>query len=142
MKLIFDLCTPRPDVLKGAITESDFAADLAVVIRGDTEPQEYVDPVRFFANTFPTRGLKALLQNVCGRLSSKGGEVAAIFRLDTSFGGGKTHGLIALAHATRGMAGAGSDFESLEKLRRLAFAEQVDEPRQLELWREQEGSAT
>jgi predicted AAA+ superfamily ATPase len=31
--------------------------------------------------------------------------VAATFCLDTSFGGGKTHGLIALVHAARGMRG-------------------------------------
>ena len=30
-----------------------------------------------------------------------------------------------------------SDFEALEKLRRLAFAQQVDEPKQLELWKEE-----
>jgi len=36
--------------------------------------------------------LKDLLKNVCGRVTGKGGSVAAIFRLDTSFGGGKTHG--------------------------------------------------
>ena len=39
------------------------------------------------------------------RLSRAGGEVASIFRLDTSYGGGKTHGLIALCHAGRGMDG-------------------------------------
>jgi hypothetical protein len=32
---------------------------------------------------------------------SKGQGVASIFRLDTSYGGGKTHGLIALVHAVR-----------------------------------------
>lgn len=32
------------------------------------------------------------------------------------------------------LAASGSDFEALEKLRRLAFAEQVDEPKQLEMW--------
>ena len=42
---------------------------------------------------------------MCRRLSGAGGEAAAIFRLDTSYGGGKTHGLIALAHAARGMEG-------------------------------------
>ena len=42
--------------------------------------------------------------NVCRRLSGAGGEVAAIFRLDTAYGGGKTHGLIALAHAAKGLA--------------------------------------
>jgi hypothetical protein len=31
---------------------------------------------------------------------------------------------------------AASDFEALEMLRRLAFTEQVDEPSQLELWKE------
>ncbi len=31
---------------------------------------------------------------------------------------------------------AASDFEALEMLRRLAFAEQVDEPSQLELWKD------
>ncbi len=33
------------------------------------------------------------------------------------------------------LASAGSDFEALENLRRLAFAGQVDEPKQLDLWR-------
>ena len=59
--------------------------------------------MRFFADTYPTRGLKCLLANVCRRLTGAGGEVASIFRLDTSYGGGKTHGLIALTHAARGL---------------------------------------
>ena len=84
---IFETCRPRADVLKGAITEADFAADLAQVIIG-TGNAEYLDPARFFANTYPTRGLKNLLANVCRRLVGTGGEVASIFRLDTSYGGG------------------------------------------------------
>ena len=101
---IFETCRPRADVLKGAITEADFAADLAQVITGSGNP-EYLDPARFFAITYPTRGLKNLLANVCRRLSGAGGEAASILRLDTSYGGGKTHGLIALCHAARGMQG-------------------------------------
>ena len=101
---IFDTCQPRTDVLEGTITEADFAADLAQVITGEGTA-EYLDPARFFANTYPTRGLKNLLENVCQRLSGTGGEVASIFRLDTSYGGGKTHGLIALCHAARRMEG-------------------------------------
>ena len=100
--MIFDTCTPRPDVLAGAV-EANFAADLARVVRGDASA-EYANPVRFFANTYPTAGLRDLLENVCRRLSGAGGEAAAIFRLDTSYGGGKTHGLIALAHAAAGLA--------------------------------------
>ena len=108
IRTIFDTCRPRPDVVRGAVAE-DFAADLAQVVNGEGSP-EYVDPARFFANTYPTRGLRNLLANVCRRLSGAGGEAAAIFRLDTSYGGGKTHGLIALAHAARGLpAVAGMD---------------------------------
>jgi hypothetical protein len=104
LKTIFDLCEPRKDVVKGDIAKSDFAADLAQVIKG-TASDEYRTPEPFFRNTYPTRGLKSLLANVCARLSGKAGEVAAIFRLGTSFGGGKTHSLIALVHAANGMRG-------------------------------------
>ena len=110
---IFDLCRPREDILKGALAEAEFAADLAQVLTG-TAPADYSNPVRFFANTYPTRGLKDLLANVCRRLSGAGGEAAAIFRLDTSYGGGKTHGLIALAHAARGMEGVVSPDEFID----------------------------
>ena len=106
---IFDTCRPRADILAGSVADADFAADLAQVIAGRAS-EEYGDPARFFARTWPTRGLRNLLANVCRRLSGAGGEAAAIFRLDTSYGGGKTHGLIALAHAVSGgsdMAGIG-----------------------------------
>ena len=99
---IFDACRPRPDVLDGSVTDADFAADLAQVLNR-TASAAYGDPVRFFANTWPTRGLKQLLANVCRRLTGAGGAVGPIFRLDTAYGGGKTHGLIALAHAAGGL---------------------------------------
>jgi predicted AAA+ superfamily ATPase len=95
---IFDLCKPREDVEKGSISDSDYAANLANVLTGRAS-RDYTDPPTFFANTYPTEGLKELLVNVCGRLSGRGESVSAVFRLDTSFGGGKTHGLIALVHA-------------------------------------------
>src|SRR3546814_16825840 len=93
---IFDLCVPRADVRSGTSSDSDFAADLSRVLRGHDAPPEYAESARFFANTHPTRGLKGLLTHVCGRLSGRGASVAAIFRPDPSFGGRKTHGLIAL----------------------------------------------
>ncbi len=98
---VFESCRPRADVLSGMV-EADFAADLARVVRGEASA-EYADPARFFANTYPTKGLRDLLDSVCRRLSGSGGEAASIFRLDTSYGGGKTHGLIALVHAARGL---------------------------------------
>jgi predicted AAA+ superfamily ATPase len=100
MKTLFEICTPRSDILKGDIRESDFAADLAQVING-TAPPEYVVPNLFFANTHPTQGLKGLLKTVCQRLQGVGG--SAVLRLDTQYGGGKTHSLIALTHAAQGM---------------------------------------
>ncbi len=113
MPTIFDICRPRPDVLAGNVADTDFAADLAQVLTGKASA-DYREPGRFFANTFPTRGLKNLLANVCRRLSGTGDAVGAIFRLDTSYGGGKTHGLIALAHAGRGMIGVSNAAEFID----------------------------
>jgi len=113
---LFDVCTPREDVRKGLLTEADFAADLAQVLRGDA-PEEYLDPVRFFKNTHPTRGLRNLLLNICGRLRGDGGGAASIFRLDTNYGGGKTHALIALSHAARGMPGVQNVDEFIDPAR-------------------------
>jgi hypothetical protein len=95
---LFTACEPRADVLQGTIRESDYAADLAQVIRGDAPP-EYKSPANFFANTYPTKGLRNVLRLVAARVMGRPEQVGAIFRLDTQFGGGKTHTLIALAHA-------------------------------------------
>ena len=109
---LFDLCTPRKDILQGTLTEADYAADLAQVLKG-TAPKEYQDPAIFFSTTHPTRGLCNLLSNVCLRLGGKSAQVASIFRLDTNYGGGKTHALIALAHVARGMRGVANIGEFL-----------------------------
>lgn len=109
---LFDLCVPREDVQQGSIAESDFAADLAQVLGGQAPP-DYCDPARFFASTHPTHGLKTLLQAVCERLTASSQQISPIFRLDTQFGGGKTHALIALVHAARGMPGVDNIAEFL-----------------------------
>ena len=110
---IFDLCKPRDDVANGTIADSDYAANLANVLNGSAS-RDYTDAPTFFTNTYPTEGLKELLVNVCGRLSGRGESVSAVFRLDTSFGGGKTHGLIALVHAAAGMKGVLNTSEFLD----------------------------
>lgn len=104
MQTIFDLCVPREDVLAGRVKDEEFAADLAAVVNGKAT-KEYADASLFFKYTYPTRGLKTLLETVCRRLSGKGGELNSVIRLDTQFGGGKTHSLIALVHAVRGLQG-------------------------------------
>jgi predicted AAA+ superfamily ATPase len=111
---VFETCVPREDVLKGTIADADFAADLAKVIRG-IAPDDYQKPGLFFANTYPTQGLKNLLRNVLARLTGDSSAAACIFRLDTSYGGGKTHGLIALTHAANGMKGVANIAEFVDQ---------------------------
>lgn len=100
MKLIFDACMPRKDVISGDLREEMFAAHLRDVIRDQADPI-YRDPSIFFERTYPTGGLKELLQEALGRLSGAKPTNSPIIRLETSFGGGKTHNLIALYHAAR-----------------------------------------
>ena len=95
---IFDCCRPREDVLSSSLSE--YAADLRSVIT-DRGADEYANPQLFFANTFPTDGLRKLLEAVGRRLSRAGGDSGSTIRLDSTFGGGKTHGLIALVHLAR-----------------------------------------
>src|SRR5580658_3633087 len=101
---IFSTCRPRADVLAGTIRDDEFMADLSRVVN-KTAPEDYLNPAAFFAKSYPTRGIKELLKAICLRLSGKGGEVSSIIRLGTQYGGGKTHGLIALVHAVRGAKG-------------------------------------
>lgn len=101
MQTIFDLCTPRDEVLQGELSEDIFAARLKDVMDGRADPV-YGDPQTFFENTYPTAGLKTLLNDALGRLMGSGVGKNAVIRLETAFGGGKTHNLIALYHAASG----------------------------------------
>jgi predicted AAA+ superfamily ATPase len=116
---LYAICEPRSDVLQGALKESDFAADLSQVLRGDA-PEEYREPELFFANTYPTKGLKNALKLVALRVLGRPEQVGAVFRLDTQFGGGKTHTLIGLAHAMRSLVGVPNADEFLEPALRPA----------------------
>lgn len=101
MKTVFELATPRQEVLQGDLREDMFAARLRDVMERSAD-EVYRHPNRFFENTFPTEGLKTLLQEVLGRLTGQAPANNPIIRLETSFGGGKTHNLIALYHAVKG----------------------------------------
>ena len=58
---------------------------------------EYVEPIEFFRRTYLTEGLKELLDRGIRRVS--GDENASpIINLQTNFGGGKTHSMLALWH--------------------------------------------
>ncbi len=93
--------TPRHDVLAGELTESRFAAGLEDVAAG-TATDTYGNPGVFFAQTYPSEGLRTLLNEALGRVFGTRPDAASVLRLETNFGGGKTHNLIALFHAAKG----------------------------------------
>ena len=95
MKPWREVARPHRDVLEGTFQQSEFAADISRVANG-TATAEYQDPKAFFARTYVTEGMKDLLVSVAKRLSGTGGE--PIIELQTNFGGGKTHSLLAVYH--------------------------------------------
>ncbi len=106
---VFKTCIPREEILEGELSSDLFAAKLRLVVEG-LAPQVYQDPTAFFANTFATDGLKTLISEVFGRLV--GAAVGSpIIRLETSFGGGKTHDEIALWHIAKN----GRDISGLDR---------------------------
>lgn len=90
-----ELATPHTDVLKGTFQQAEFAADLWQVHTGRAS-QDYLDPKAFFQRTYLTEGLRNLLMSSARRLAGQGGE--PVIQLQTSFGGGKTHSMLAVYH--------------------------------------------
>jgi uncharacterized protein len=93
---------PHPDVASGRYIQAEFAADLAQVVQGRADP-EYGDPREFFRRTYLTEGLLDLLVTGIKRLTGQGGD--PVVQLQTSFGGGKTHSMLALYHLFGGDIG-------------------------------------
>jgi predicted AAA+ superfamily ATPase len=94
-----EIVTPHRDVASGRYMQAEFAADLAQIHRGEGS-EEYRDPVEFFRRTHMTAGLKDLLVTAMQRLSGEGGD--PVVELQTNFGGGKTHSMLALFHLFSG----------------------------------------
>jgi predicted AAA+ superfamily ATPase len=98
MKPWREVSVPHPDVLEGTFLQSEFAADITAVQEGKAAP-EYQDAGKFFQRTFITEGMRLLLIQVAQRLNSKGGE--PVIQLQTAFGGGKTHTMLAVYHLAK-----------------------------------------
>ena len=96
-----EIAVPHEDVLKGTFQQAEFAADLSRVHEG-TATAEYQNPMLFFQRTFITEGMRLLLDSVVKRLSGKGGD--PVIQLQTAFGGGKTHTMLAVYHLAKGDA--------------------------------------
>ena len=129
-----DVVTPHEDVASGRYQQAEFAADLwqvylhhfdawrrarfgagesaapgepvsawrAAPARRGEGADEYRDPVEFFRRSFLTESLKGMLTGAARRLA--GGSGDPVVQLQTNFGGGKTHSMLALYHLFSGAA--------------------------------------
>ena len=110
-----EVCEPHPDVLEARFSDAEFAANLALVDEGEGA-EEYTDPAAFFRITYATEGLRRVLISTITRLGGQGGE--PVIGLQTNFGGGKTHTMLALYHLG-GAAEVGYRPEELQGLQPL-----------------------
>ena len=94
-----EVVMPHPDVASGRYQQAEFAADLWQVHMGEGT-DEYRNPVEFFRRTYLTESLRMMLVGAVRRLSGKGGD--PVVQLQTNFGGGKTHSMLALYHLFSG----------------------------------------
>ena len=94
-----EVVSPHQDVASGRYQQAEFAADLWQVHLGEGSP-EYLDPSEFFRRTYLTDSLKQLLGGAVQRLAGMGGD--PVVQLQTNFGGGKTHSMLALYHLFSG----------------------------------------
>ncbi len=103
MKTVLETCTPRPSIIQGTFNPEVFTAALGPVIQYYKGESSAIDEIYtnahifFKEGTYPTDGLKQTVSSVFRRIS---GDMSApsIQRMETAFGGGKTHTLIACVH--------------------------------------------
>jgi hypothetical protein len=94
----YKIATPRKEVRQGrSFNPDEFAIALEQVV-ARTAPEDYRDPVQFFARTCFTRALREHTGMVLKRLNGRTENAAPVLTLVTQFGGGKTHTLAALYH--------------------------------------------
>lgn len=95
------------------MSDNQFAGQLDKVVRDPSGFEVYANPDRFFDLTYPTTGLEQLLAKTFGRLTEAKSDDGddGVMRAETSFGGGKTHSLMAVYHLAKGARPASlSDF--------------------------------
>jgi hypothetical protein len=112
LKPWIEVALPHPDVLANRFKEAEFAADLFAVDAGHAT-DDYALPENFYRITFLTEGLKRVLTSSLQRLADTGGD--PVIGLQTSFGGGKTHTMLAVYHLAKA-----ADLKHLEGLAPLA----------------------
>lgn len=98
LKPWIEVALPHPDVLANRFKEAEFAADLFAVDAGHAT-DDYALPENFFRITFLTEGLRRVLTSSLQRLADTGGD--PVIGLQTAFGGGKTHTMLAVYHLAK-----------------------------------------
>ena len=96
-----EVLAPHDDVATGNFQAAEFAADLYKVAATDDAGKDYAEPVQFFARTYLTEGLRDLIDRAVRRLSGDQ-NASPVINLQTNFGGGKTHSMLALWHLASG----------------------------------------
>ena len=97
-----DVLPPHDDVATGNFAASEFAADLYKVAFGGEQDSGYADAVEFFRRTYLTEGLTDLVGRAVRRISGDD-NAPPVINLQTNFGGGKTHSMLALWHVAAGL---------------------------------------
>ncbi|CEL24789.1 ATP-binding protein [Methanobacterium formicicum] len=128
MKPFPTVAVPHKDIIEDRLTMDVFAANLWEVFKGRA-PDEYQDPETFFKKTYQTQGLKNIIDITQKRLGGEGGD--PVIQLQTPFGGGKTHTLIALYHKAKEMGA-----------KTVVISGTALDPKDITIWEEMEGQLT
>ncbi len=123
-----EVVMPHEDVASGRYQQAEFAADLWQVHLGEGT-DEYRDPVEFFRRTYLTESLKGMLIGAVRRLTVGGGD--PVVQLQTNFGGGKTHSMLALYHLFSGIAP--TDLAGIDEVMQEAEATKIPTVRRVVL---------
>lgn len=128
MKPFPNVAVPHKDIIEDNLRMDVFAANLWEVFKGRA-PEEYQDPETFFKKTYETQGLKNIIEITRKRLEGEGGD--PVIQLQTPFGGGKTHALIALYHKAKKM-----------DAKTVVISGTALDPKDITIWEEMEGQLT
>lgn len=97
-----EVLQPHEDVATGNFQAAEFAADLYKVSTDSADQsKDYSDPVEFFSRTYLTEGLRDLIDRAVRRVVGDN-NASPVINLQTNFGGGKTHSMLALWHIAAG----------------------------------------
>ena len=99
MESFHKIVAPRADVRSGVMDKSVYAASLGDLLRRSGAGKPYWDRREFDRLTYRTQGLGDALDDIRARLHKGRGN--GFRQIETSFGGGKTHSMIAMYHMCR-----------------------------------------